>query len=478
MNGNDIGGTQISSREILSVIFRRRVAIVICALIVTAAALSAASRTKSVYDAAAKVLLRRTGATALATTWTPFYGLEEEMNTEVQIVTSDPVLTRAVEILNQNGVTVTETVSKRRTPRPPTVGDLAGGTSADPIEMSNIIVIKFRGPDPNFVGEAANAIAQAYVEFRIQVRKTGGVEQYFQDQIARVSDRLIELSKQELDLRNQGQVYDREWQQRVDMNRRSELQLKLNETRSRRATEEAKLAFMNKRVEDNPEELLPFSIEPDDHLATLMLTEFWNLHRDRDERISTFTPANPQVRMIEDRVAKMEDRLREEAQRRIREKSYLIEDLRAAEINYQRELDGISDEMVLNSDLVVQIEHLQREIHYTYMHYDRLLEKMLDTMASEADDIRISNAKVLSPATVRLTKAGQMKTVYVVFSILLGATLGIGFGFLLDNLDHSVKSAADVEDGVGVPLLGSIPESGNVRKRKKHLRGGGQPKGS
>ena len=72
MTSNGAGGTQISAREILTVIFRRKVPIIICAVAVGAAALSAASRTTSVYHATAKVLLRRTGAHPLATTWTPF----------------------------------------------------------------------------------------------------------------------------------------------------------------------------------------------------------------------------------------------------------------------------------------------------------------------------------------------------------------------------------------------------------------------
>jgi succinoglycan biosynthesis transport protein ExoP len=468
MNGNDVGGGQVSAREILGVIFRRRVPIIICALIVTAAALSAASRAKSVYDATAKVLVRRTGPTALATTWTPFFDLEEEMNTEVEIVTSDPVLARGVEILHEKGVTVTETVNKRPTARPPVIGDLAGGTSAEPMEMSNILVVKFRWTDAEFAREAANAIAQAYVEFRIQVRRTRGVEEYFGDQIARISEQLMDLSKQELALRNQGQVYDREWQQRVAINQRYEMEVKLNDTRSRRAAAEGELVAVRKRLEDNPDDLLPFTVEHDDHLGNLMLSEYWNLHRDRDEKLATLTPANPAVQMMDDRLSKMEGRLREETQRRIREKEYLIEDLKAAERGYEQERDRISAEMTIDADVVAQIEHLEKEIHYTYLHYDRLLEKMLDTMASEADDIRISNAKILSPASVSLTKAGQMQMVYVVFSILLGVTLGIGFGFLLDNLDHTVKSAADVEDVVGLPLLGSIPESsGDSRKQLK-----------
>jgi succinoglycan biosynthesis transport protein ExoP len=96
------------------------------------------------------------------------------------------------------------------------------------------------------------------------------------------------------------------------------------------------------------------------------------------------------------------------------------------------------------------------------MHYDKLLEKMLDSMASEADDMRLSNAKIISPASVQLTKVGKMQGVYVAFSVLLGVTLGVGFGFLLENMDQSVRTAADVEEDLGVPLLGSVPDIRNL----------------
>jgi uncharacterized protein involved in exopolysaccharide biosynthesis len=470
MNGNDTGSTQISARELFAVIFRRRVPILVCALIVAAAALSAATRAKTFYDATATVLLRRTGASALATTWTPFYGLEEEMNTEVEIVTANPVLTRAVEILNEKGVMVTSTVKDKTTERLPTLADLSGGVSAVPVEASNIMRVKFRSASPSFARAAANAVAEAYVEYRVIARKTTGIEDYYQDQISRLDNQLMDLHREDLQLRKQGNVYDREWQDRTIINRQYELKLKLNQTRSRRVAEEAKLAAMKQRFEDDPGVIWPFAVGTDDKLADEQLTSYWKLRAERDDLASGLTLSNPEVRMMDDRLAKMEQQLREEAQRRIKDEEYLIEDLKMEEAADQSEIDGISAELLPDTETVARVEHLEKVIYYTYLHYDRLLEKWLDTMASEADDIRISNAKVLSPAEVKMTKAGQMRSVYVVFSVVLGVTLGIGFGFLLENLDHSIKSASDVTGVVGVPLLGSIPDTEKMSKIGGRIR--------
>jgi succinoglycan biosynthesis transport protein ExoP len=469
VNGTNGGTSQVSAREILTVVFRRRVPVVLVAVVVAAAALTAASRTSSVYNATAKVLLRRMGPSPLATAWTPFYGLEEEMNTEVQIVNTLSVMERAAEILRAKGVFVVKELDDTVITREPTAGDIGAGLSAAPIDKSNIILIHFRGANPEFAREAADAAAQAYVEHRVPVRMVGGLEDYFEDQMAAVTQRLLDLKQTELELQKQGEIYDLEWQQRTAIGDKSELRLRLAEVRSERVTEEHNVAAIERRMKEIPDLLLPFSKASGSLLFHDMIMQYWRVRAERDDKASKLTDSSPEVRMLDERIAKMEDRLREEAERRLLEKRFLVEDLRAQEMSLEAEMTEISNLLRKTPDIVGQIEHLQKEIYYTYLHYEKLIEKMLDAIVSEANDVRISNAKVISPATVQLTRAGQMKTAYIVFSIALGVTLGIGFGFLLENLDHSVKSADDVEDVIGVPLLGSIPDARGLSKATKRI---------
>jgi uncharacterized protein involved in exopolysaccharide biosynthesis len=237
------------------------------------------------------------------------------------------------------------------------------------------------------------------------------------------------------------------------------LETKLAEVRSRRLAEEAKLRLVRKRIASDPELLVPFSEFFRNGLGAQMMTEYWILRKERDEKAALLTDSNPRVKMLDDRIAKMEGRFREEMQRRIVDREFLVEDLKAEEAGFETTIGEISDELRQTPEVVAKIQHLQQEIRYTYAHYEKLLDKMLDSMASEADDIRLSNAKIISPAMASLSTAGQMQTVYMFFSILLGISLGIGFGFLLENMDHSVRSVSDIEEDLGVPLLGSVPES-------------------
>lgn len=468
-NNSEFGRTQISTREILTVIFRRKVPIALCTVIIAAAALTAASRTTSFYEATAKVLLRRMGATALATTWTPFYGLEEEMNTEVEIVSTKAVLERALGLLEQREVFVHERVGDSIYTRPPTIGDVGGGLSAVPVEMSNIILIKHRGGDPQFVEAAANAVAEAYVEHRLIVRKSGDMQEFFEDQLRLTEERLIDLKEYELRLRKEGEIYDLEWQQQIAIRNKGEFEERLGEYRSERIAEERKLEAIKRRLKEDPDLLLPFPEFVADRLFNEMLSSYWLLRAERDEKASYLTDRNPEVRMLDERIEKMKKRFRDEVERRIKTKEFVIEDLKAQEEGVENEIRIIMAELRETPEVVAQIEHLQKEIYYTYTHYDELLRKMLETVVSQANDTRLSNAKVISSATVSATRAGRMKSVYLVFSILLGVTLGIGFGFLLENLDHSLRSAEDVESTVGVQVLGSIPDSGKLSESTRRV---------
>jgi capsular polysaccharide biosynthesis protein len=83
---------------------------------------------------------------------------------------------------------------------------------------------------------------------------------------------------------------------------------------------------------------------------------------------------------------------------------------------------------------------------------------MVDTQISETEDQRMVNAKVLSPATVSLSFVQQRKSLFALFAALLGLSLGLALAFLLEGLDHTLRTPDDVELNLGVPLLGSIPD--------------------
>ena len=87
---------QFSTRDFLSMIFRRKWVILSIFFVTLAMGVSASLKTTSEYQAVAKVLIRRAEGSSFAKLKSPYLGLEEEMNTEIEILRSKAVLERAL----------------------------------------------------------------------------------------------------------------------------------------------------------------------------------------------------------------------------------------------------------------------------------------------------------------------------------------------------------------------------------------------
>ena len=119
---------------------------------------------------------------------------------------------------------------------------------------------------------------------------------------------------------------------------------------------------------------------------------------------------------------------------------------------------NVVDEMNRIPRYAPMLRQIEREITNTAELYEIVGTKMVDTQISETEDQRMVNAKVLSPATVRISFVQQRKSLFALFAALLGLSLGLALAFLMEGLDHTLRTPDDVEINLGVPLLGSIPE--------------------
>ena len=55
----------------------------------------------------------------------------------------------------------------------------------------------------------------------------------------------------------------------------------------------------------------------------------------------------------------------------------------------------------------------------------------------------------------------------LIVAIGLGVIVGIGFAFLLDSLDHSIRHTDDIENLIGIPVLGRVSKINRVRSSSK-----------
>ena len=93
---------------------------------------------------------------------------------------------------------------------------------------------------------------------------------------------------------------------------------------------------------------------------------------------------------------------------------------------------------------------------------DRQLSKLDLT-----DPATVSVGAIVQPATLPSSPVTPNHVVNVAFGLLAGLALGIGLAFLRDRLSGRVRTVGEIEDYLGAPVLGSIPEVSTWRKGRE-----------
>lgn len=99
----------------------------------------------------------------------------------------------------------------------------------------------------------------------------------------------------------------------------------------------------------------------------------------------------------------------------------------------------------------------------------RLREIMMTKITQEEIDGAISkksSVEVIDEAQPGLKPIKPRKTLNIVLGAIAGVILGVGLAFFIEYLDTSVKTIDDVEQALGAPVLGVIPQNVGILMRE------------
>jgi uncharacterized protein involved in exopolysaccharide biosynthesis len=96
----------------------------------------------------------------------------------------------------------------------------------------------------------------------------------------------------------------------------------------------------------------------------------------------------------------------------------------------------------------IEFERLKRDSDNNQRLYELVLKRLKDTELSGM--LRTSNARVLDAARPTFAPVRPNVPNNLVLGLLLGLAAGVACAFLLEQLDNTVKSQADVEERSGL----------------------------
>ncbi|RII35007.1 capsular biosynthesis protein [Clostridium chromiireducens] len=125
-------------------------------------------------------------------------------------------------------------------------------------------------------------------------------------------------------------------------------------------------------------------------------------------------------------------------------------------------LNTTSEEIL--SNLTVTPTANTQILEIKYISKDRELSKdVLDAITSEfiktsTDLIPNGNVKVIEPAKLPESPASPNNKMNIAIAFLVGLMISVGLSFLLEFIDNTFKNKDQVEQILGIPVIGAIPD--------------------
>ncbi len=345
------------------------------------------------------------------------------------------------------------------------VEDFQDRLSVKPVRNSQLVKISFEANDRKLAAQLANAIGNAYVENEMEARlqMTATALGWLTGRMQGLRDKL-ETSERELQsFREREQLVELGGVKTLSAEQLSELSQKMVLARQKHAEAYAsyKEARSIKSIDDPEVGSIPAVLQ-DQHVGDLKSTE-----ADARRKVSTlekrYGPKHPKLIAARADLAEAEARVK----RRMREvlsgveKQYRV--VSAEMSSLKSALGETKGELQQINRKGYELGVLEREVETNRQLYELFLGRLKET--SETRGMQSANARIVDPAVPAIAPYKPKKKIIVLAAAFVGLFLGIVWAFLLEHLDRTFKGAGDMEERLGLPVLGILPHL-NLKPRR------------
>ncbi len=406
------------------------------------------------YKATASVLLNYKGVDPLTGLTMPGQLLPGYMATQIDIISSENVALRVVDALRlASSPAVVQQFNEANDGRGSLRHWLADlllkKLEITPSRESSVVQISFKGADPVFAAAVANAFADQYQQVSVQLKtepmkKTSS---YFNEQTKQLRDNLeaaqARLSKYQ---QEKGIVSLDNNRVDVELSRLNELSAQL--TAAQAAAMEGS---SRERMAGNGASSPDVANNP---LIQNLRVSLASAQAKLAESASRYGSNHPNYQSLKAEVDKLRGELNGAVAsvsrsvggnaQVLRQREAELREALAAQKTRVLELNRARDELGV---LLKDLESAQRAFDAASQ---RFSQTRIEAQAEQSD------ISVLNPAVAPMEPSSPRVLLNTLVSILLGTILGVGLALLLELLNRPVRSAGDVKDMLGIPVLGTI----------------------
>lgn len=385
------------------------------------------------------------------------------IQTEFEVIQSEVVLGKVIDALDLNTEWGKKYYGGEKLQPMETLRLLKRRIDLHPIRSTSLIEIRVYSEDPKEAARLANAIAEAYCDYRLEVRKvqaSGGIKA-LEERFAEQEKKIREVQEQADKLRSELKISDVEASGttptpllEAETLRRFEAQR--IERQMVYTSKEKQLSELKMLSKEKLKEVLPRVVT--DQNLTQLLTWLNAAEQKLVVLKKDYAPEHPDVVRTQSQVDEIKKEIDDS-----------VDGIMAGLENQVQAEKAALDKLVANVEEARKQDADKAEKSRPYFDKKRELDELITfrrilTMKLEAEQIDVKLPKtgvvtITDHAKPALKPVKPDKTLNITLGVIVGLIVGIGLAFFIEYLDTSVKTIDDVERSLQSPVLGVIPQN-------------------
>jgi uncharacterized protein involved in exopolysaccharide biosynthesis len=440
-------------RDFLNVFFRWKYLIFSIFFLTTAVIIYARASKPLVYVASSRLLVARGERPSIFATMPRYLNWAEEMSSQLEVILSEAVFSRARKVF-------ADSLEARGGPRSLVFNP--GAVRAEVVGESNVVAISYAGLDPVACELGCAAVTYAYIDYYQQATAPPEVDDFFDAEIDATLAEIAQWRQRKSDFLGKEEYVGVDEAGKHMMFKLSHFETEAaslsGEMSSARSDLDKLALLVALPLEELEQRLSATSTDSPVQSRALgdIRLELQRLKTRREELLALYTERHPDVIAVDNQMADLKRQLKQEVENAYElanaeylAKSARFEVLRGEIVRTQAEIAALPEKEK-------ELARIESNITSNEKKYEILIGKRHEAAIAVAtsEDFEVTVLNPPGRATARRT--GD----YVRLAVgpFLSFIVGLGLAFFLESMDHSVKSAAEVEQYLGARLLATVSE--------------------
>ena len=347
------------------------------------------------------------------------------------------------------------------------VGAVQRGISVEPVRSSSIVRINFDSADPRIAQRVADAIAETFIASNIErnFEASAYARTFLEDRLQELRLKLEESERELVAYAEQQDILVTGSEQSLSTVNLAGTNEVLGEVSKERLRHELRWQQAEATTGLN----LPQSLESD--AIRDLRAQRNELSLTYQNKLQDFKPAYPEMVRLRTRIDELDRQIKDE-----------VDQIRSSlKVNYEAalkeeqalrgQMGDLKSEVMDYQNRNIQYTILKREVDTNRSLYEGLLQRYKEIGVAGGIDSSnaTSNVSFVDRAQVPASPYTPRLTLNLAAALAFGLMLGGAAAFGREFFDNSFHTPEEVEDGLGLPLLGIIPVSDEVADLEKVL---------